>query len=459
MSEITCPRCGSVSVSRHGTPIPAEGEADVWAPVLEEGYRCRTCELLESCLNNEDGYVAFRNRWNDPIKRQSPAEYQAWLDRMDRMDAEQARAWSWPLESEDGIHDRAWRAERLAERARSEKYSLISVVDGHCEFTDVDPLPVNDGLIAEILAHADDASSRARLAIWLRGQSHPMAATAADFIAGQLFLAESFAKDPRADVKASLPAHAFARREVQATDIADQDWWRFAASPDVMRAMYDYTYVLGEVGLIDDAQYFRGFVEHVAIKASRFLEIADELYSLAPIRQLTITYCKGRDHDDPGLLRALLDSPHLGRIRALKLPVRKFGWDKGDVTELNRLTDDDIELLAASQHLRGLRCLDLQDQKRLTIRAFDALAASSNLPELSAVRHDINTYWNPGSFSFGTVGKQQRALADRPLHGYAPELEARHGHIPWLHVAENYGSETPDVEAVIEHPIARRAGT
>lgn len=459
MSEITCPRCGSVSVSRHGTPIRAEGEADVWAPVLDEGYLCSTCELLESCQNNEDGYVAFRNRWNDPIKRQSPAEYQAWLDRMDRMDDEQARAWSWPLESEHGIHDRAWRAEQLAERARSEKYELTSVVDGHLEFAYVDPLPVNDELIAEILAHPDDTSARARLAIWLRHQSHPMAGTAADFIEGQLFLAESFAKDPRADVKASLPVHAFARREAQATDIADRTWWRFAADPDVMRAMFDSTYVLEHVGLIADLQYFRGFVEHVAIKASRFLEIADELYSLAPIRQLTITYCKGRDHDDPGLLKALLDSPHLERIRALKLPVRKFGRDKGDVTELNRLTDDDIELLAGSQHLRGLRCLDLQDQKRLTVRAFDALAASPNLPELSAVRHDINRYWYPGSFSFGTVGKQQRALADRPLHAYAPELEARHGHIPWLHVAENYGSESPDVEAAIEHPVARRTGT
>jgi len=217
------------------------------------------------------------------------------------------------------------------------------------------------------------------------------------------------------------------------------------------------THILEECGLIADPLYFRGFIEQVTIKAHRFLEIAEELYAAAPIRQLTITYAKGLDHTDQGLWRELLASPHFDRIRALRFPVRRPGKDKGDVTELNRLADEDVELLAESQHLRGLRDLRFEDQRRLTVRAFDALARSPNLPELSAVCHDIYRYHYPGNFSFGTVGSQRRELAARPLHDrYRADLEQRHGHIPWLHVAETYGSDDPDVEAVIEYPVALR---
>ena len=179
------------------------------------------------------------------------------------------------------------------------------------------------------------------------------------------------------------------------------------------------------------------------MKASHFLELADELYSLAPIRHLTLTYCKGLDHKDGGLWKALLESPHLDRIRSLKLPVRAFGLDN-EHTELNRLTDADLELLAASTHLRGLAHLDLEDETHLTARAFDALAASPNLPALSFVGHDINRYGRAASFTFGDFGKHTRALDDRPLPRYAPEIEARRGRVVWLHPVENYGTETPD---------------
>jgi hypothetical protein len=215
------------------------------------------------------------------------------------------------------------------------------------------------------------------------------------------------------------------------------------------------TTILQKEGLLDREQFYRGFVEHVAMKASRFLELADELYSLAPIRHLTLTYCKGLDHRDTGLWKALLESPHLDRIRSLKLPVRAFGLDN-EHTELNRLTDADLELLAASTHLRGLAHLDLEDETHLTVRGFDALAASRNLPALSFVGHDINRYGRAGSFTFGDFGKATRELADRPLARYAPEIEARRGRVVWLHPVENYGTETPDLESVVEHPVALR---
>ncbi len=157
--------------------------------------------------------------------------------------------------------------------------------------------------------------------------------------------------------------------------------------------------------------------------------------------------------DDPWLLKAVLASPHLDRIRSLRLPVLVVDRP---VTRLNRITDADLELLAASPHLRGLRHLDLEDETALTVRGFHALAASPNLPELSAVRFDVNRHSPAASFaSFGDVGPYASTLADRPLQRYAAELEARHGRIAWLHPVENYGTETPDLEAVVEHPVAR----
>lgn len=52
--NLKCPRCGSKSVTPHVEVLPAEGEADRYAPVRDEGFRCGNCGLVESCLNNTD---------------------------------------------------------------------------------------------------------------------------------------------------------------------------------------------------------------------------------------------------------------------------------------------------------------------------------------------------------------------------------------------------------------------
>src|SRR6188474_1207248 len=51
--------------------------------------------------------------------------------------------------------------------------------------------------------------------------------------------------------------------------------------------LYDLDLLLSE-GLIGEPMFFRGFVERVSARAHRFLEIADELFSLAPIRHLAL---------------------------------------------------------------------------------------------------------------------------------------------------------------------------
>ncbi len=459
--DLRCPRCGGANVSPHMTPLQPEGEADIWVPVRDEAYQCTDCRLIESRLNNADDYEEFRARWNDPVKIMTPDELRTSSEELQRLYEERDRAWAWPLEYR--VMDREQRVARLtasrvfdeydAEAARENGYELPTYKYG---------FPVGEELVASVLQNPDDDAPRWEYARWLRTHDTDAAQHSAEFVEWQLRLAESLRADPRADIRPQLPDGVFSRCWSEPTDSPDQPWWRYPG----VNCKYGRIPGAGEMGLgesirilekddlIDRSQYFRGFVEHVAIRAARFLEIADELYGLAPIRHLTLTYCKGLDHQDHGLWKALLESRHLDRIRSIRIPVRAFGMDN-EYTELNRLTDADLELLAASPHLRGLACLDLEDADRLTVRAFDALAVSPNLPALSCVRHDLHRYGRAASFTFGDFGKDVRELVDRPLARHAPELEARHGRIAWLHPVESYGTETPDLEAVVEHPVAK----
>jgi uncharacterized protein (TIGR02996 family) len=422
---------------------------------------CSDCRLLESRLSNADDYEVFRSRWNDAPREMSLEESRAVSEELQRLYKERDLAWSWP--SEDYATDREQRFVKLDESRTFDAYDLYAAQEYGEELPKYKyGYPVGGEYIAAVLRSPDDDAPRWEYARWLRTHDTDAARNSAEFIEWQLRLAESLRADPRADIKPQLPDGVFSRRWSEPTDLPDQPWWRY---PGVdckygripgtgERGLGESLGILHREEIIDGSQYFRGFIERVAIRASRFLEIADELYSLAPIRHLTLTYCKGRDHQDKGLWKALLESPHLDRIRSLRFPVRAFGMDN-EYTELNRLTDEDLELFAASPHLRGLAYLDLEDATLLSVRAFDALAASPNLPALSFVRHDLHRYGRAASFSFGDFGKDVRDLIDRPLARYAPELEARHGRIVWLHPIESYGTETPDLEAVVEHPVAK----
>lgn len=459
--SLRCPRCGSENVSPHMTPLLPEVEADVWAPVRDEAYRCDVCTLLESRLSNADDYEEFRIRWNDAPETMTLEESRALSEDLQRLYEERDREWTWP--PEDYATDREQRVVKLAEDRAFSEYEVMDA-ERHRERLPEHKYgyPVGDEYVASVVQNPDDDAPRWAYARWLRTHDVDAARHSAEFIEWQIRLAESLRADPRSDIKDQLPNRVFSPREAGPDDLPDQPWWRypgvacdFGRVPGIGETgLGESINILQREGLIDRTQFFRGFIEHVAIRAARFLEIADELYGLAPIRHLTLTYCKGLDHRDAGLWKALLESPHLDRIRSIRIPVRAFGMDN-EYTELNRLTDADIELLAASSHLRGLAYLDLEDADRLTVRAFDALAASPDLPALSFVRHDLHRYGRAASFTFGDFGKDVRTLVDRPLARYAPELEARHGRIPWLHPVESYGTETPDLEAVVEHPVAK----
>jgi hypothetical protein len=372
---------------------------------------------------------------------------------VDPNDRRSSRDWTWPAEhkpsSYDRVSDRTKRAAKLAERLEERNYTRTTVgSDGHLAFTYHKHLPHNPELFGRVLAEVENDEPRRLYAAWIRSMDDLRAAEAADFIEGQLLIARAFRENPRADVTNQLAERSFESPE------SYPDWWRYPSGDNrgLAGALSANLEVLVDEGLIADLRWYRGFVEHVTVKAHRFVEIADELFSLAPIRHLTITCAKGLDHQDLGVWKALLASPHLARMRSLRFPARNVDHP---LAELNRLTDSDIELLADSPNVRGVRYLEFTDARALTIRAFDALARSRNLPELSAVRHDLYRYEQLGDFGFARVGPHQQIPERSPLVGWRGALEKAHGPLPWLHVAENYGSETPDLEAVVEHPVKR----
>jgi uncharacterized protein (TIGR02996 family) len=318
--------------------------------------------------------------------------------------------------------------------------------------------PIGEPYTREILAHPDDDAPRWEYARWLRTFDHPSARGAAEFIEWQLRIAEGFRVDPRFDPRGMAPFGVF-RGCNPGDDMEAAEWGRapgFVSEPFALHSsLGESLRVLADERVISHWRYLRGFIEHVAIRAARFLEIAEELFALAPIRHLELTYCKGLDHQDGGLWRRLLASPHLARIRSLCLPKRAFGIDNG-YTELNRFSDGDIALLAQSPQLGNLIQLDLEDQDRLTSRAFEALAESRNLPRLSVVRHEVYAYGGQIGSRWGLLGDEKRLHCRRPRRDYVPDLERRHGHRVWFHPVDYYGREDPDLEAVVENPAALR---
>jgi len=422
-SHYRCPHCQSTDI--YHALSSSRG-------IDDDFFLCRSCDARELRLSTAPDYRDFLQRWaNEAWQQPTFEEMQQRIDETNRLFDETERQKTWPLESRTSPPtSRAKRQDELAFR-----YEL-SVKDG------VPPkeYPENDALLAQVLESPDADAPRQAYAAWQRTQGYQRGSTdsawIATFIEAQLEIAATLRGDPRADI---LPLAQALHPSFTPMKL------RRGIMPNFGR--FDLG-VLEAEGLIDHAWFARGFIEHVAVKAHRFLEIADELYSLAPIRHLTITYVKGLNHDDRGILRALARSPHLDRIRSIRLPARMFN---NHFTRLNQLTDEDLEILADSPHLASVAYLDLEDADALTIRAFDALATSRHLPRLSFVGADWYRYFR----ELGKFGKHARELVERRIERFAAELEQRHGRLPWLHPIDHYGTPHPDVEAVVEHPLIR----
>jgi uncharacterized protein (TIGR02996 family) len=296
---------------------------------------------------------------------------------------------------------------------------------------------VHDDLQRAVIASPNDDAPRHAYAAWLAAQNHASVRLLAAFIAAQLRVAEAFRANRRKEVA------ALRRWRGDDAYVSMPDF----RAGDVLRPWFlDAVGPLAAAGLVGWPQIYRGFVERVSVHASRFLEIADELFRLAPIRALVLVGVGA-------VVDELAASPYLGRVRSLSLPRHGRADD---------LTDDALRRLIASPHLGQLAHLRLVHQHRVTARGYESIATAPTLPKLSnfEVYVPVHRGHPLEAMDYSPRGRFERMIAyDAPLRSvrfteWIGGLEKTIGYVPSVHSEEHYGWGMLDIEAVIERPIA-----
>jgi uncharacterized protein (TIGR02996 family) len=291
-----------------------------------------------------------------------------------------------------------------------------------------------------VIASPDDDAPREAYAAWMLAQQHEFARTLGAFLTAQLRVAQAYRADPRANVSA-LRSWRGDRTPVSIPEFRSGDVLRQWLVDD-----------LGELlsrAVVGWPQIYRGFVERVAMRAIRFIEVADELFHAAPIRSLVLIGV-------PAVVDQLAACPHLARILSLSLP-RNGGADE--------LTDLVVTRLLKSPHLRNLVHLRLVDQVQLTPRAYERIATAETLPMLShfeVLARLPQGQTPPRQTYIPRSWTERMSVYDTPIRVAAPagwitDLERTLGYVPSLHADEHYGRGLIDLEAVLQHPIAHDA--
>jgi uncharacterized protein (TIGR02996 family) len=109
---------------------------------------------------------------------------------------------------------------------------------------------------------------------------------------------------------------------------------------------YEAVWAAPLLGLVDEWEFRRGFVEKIRIIPVAFVARAEGIFRRAPVRHV---HFYRRNHVSLAEVETLAGSPWLARLAALKL-----NSDRG-------LRTDGVRALTASSHLAGLRRLDLSE--------------------------------------------------------------------------------------------------
>jgi uncharacterized protein (TIGR02996 family) len=216
-----------------------------------------------------------------------------------------------------------------------------------------------ESFLADICEHPEDDGPRLVYADWL--DEHGQGARA-EFIRTQIELAKVSADDPR-------------RPEWEARERA-------------LRQEAPVAEGVRPLGLHPNFVAFRrGFVEEVALEPGEFLDQADRLFRLAPIRSVVL-----QADTTPDVFARLADCPCLARVTSLVI---------------HALDEEDARALASSPYLTGLRRLGLEGNEDLSDEGVEVLAASTALAQLTAL--DLT--------ETGITARAVRALADSPSLG------------------------------------------
>jgi len=99
-------------------------------------------------------------------------------------------------------------------------------------------------------------------------------------------------------------------------------------------------------GLVIDCSFERGFIEHAAVDAAQFSDIAEALFEAEPIRSLRVNRPRPSEWEFEVPLEPVFEYKRLNQVSAL---------DLGEI----ELSHDDCEKLVASPHTGGLAHLGL----------------------------------------------------------------------------------------------------
>ena len=235
-----------------------------------------------------------------------------------------------------------------------------------------------DDFLKAILDAPDDDAPRLLFADWLEENGDP---DRAEFIRVQIALA----RRPAGETAAVLRT-----RQQALLSLRDAQWSEPARGAAISGA------------------YCRGFIEGVAARAEAFLDVAEELFRRAPVRQVRLHWDRF-PRSTASLTPRLADCPALARLTALDLSG-------------NLLGSDGLQSLLASPWLSRLNSLDLREC-RISDRGVRALAQWPHLTRLTRFDLSRNEIGPPGvrllarSLEVWATRGDAPLLRSLPLHG------------------------------------------
>jgi uncharacterized protein (TIGR02996 family) len=265
-------------------------------------------------------------------------------------------------------------------------------------------MALEDAFLADIVEHPGDDAPRLIYADWLEERGDPASLARAEFIRVQCALAGLADDDPR-------------RWPLE---------WR---EQELLRA-YGDAWGGPMVGLAGAWEFRRGFVEGVALRPQQFLERAERLFRVAPVRRLQLGL-EGQPFGQPDeeytMLARVAESPYLSRLTALRihhffemtLPVGLAVAESPYVTGLEELAlcrmnlgDEGMRVLVGSLPRLRLRRLDLSGTP-LSPASVRILAESPHLAGLTTL----------GLAGTGLTLEHLRVLGASPHLGRLTELD------------------------------------
>lgn len=168
---------------------------------------------------------------------------------------------------------------------------------------------------------------------------------------------------------------------------------------------------------VRDLHFVRGFPEWVVVDGPRFTREWQQMFALAPIRQLDVTGLGAGDQE------AFFACPGLAQIAVLS-------FDLAGTPFYSPVDDNIVMPIVSSPHLTNLRYLNLRSSK-LTENGNVLVAQASNMPKLEVLllegmKEDLASDWD-GSL---TGARPDAAMA---------AFEAKFGRSEPLHYVERTG--------------------